>query len=211
MKVQSEWLERLGKFVATYPKADDTPDALLQCGMVSEFLGKEVEAKNWYGQLVKNFPDKPHALKANGAIARLDLEGKPLQLTGPRLDDPATVFDVANHAGKIVVVYYWASWNSQTVGDFAKLKLMLNEHSGKGVELVCVNLDNSAAEAKAFLQRSPAPGIHLHQQGGLESKLATQYGVMVLPNIFLVGKDGKVVSTKVQVGTVEEEVKKLVK
>ena len=45
--------------------------------------------------------------------------------------------------------------------------------------------------------------------GGLESPLATQYGVMVLPNLFLVGKDGKVISRSVQTGTVEDELKKL--
>ena len=31
-KIQAEWVEKLGKFVAAYPKADDTPDALLQAG-----------------------------------------------------------------------------------------------------------------------------------------------------------------------------------
>jgi hypothetical protein len=40
--------------------------------------------------------------------------------------------------------------------------------------------------------------------------LATQYGVMVLPNLFLVGRDGKVVSRTVQVATLEDEVRKLV-
>src|SRR5262249_28175514 len=53
-EVQQAWLDKLAKFAAAYPKADDTPDALLQLGMVNEFLGKEVEAKNWYGQVVKN-------------------------------------------------------------------------------------------------------------------------------------------------------------
>src|SRR5262249_32583067 len=41
-KVQEEWLARLAKFVQEYPRAEDTPDALLQLGMVSEFVGKEV-------------------------------------------------------------------------------------------------------------------------------------------------------------------------
>lgn len=209
-KIQQAWLERLGKFVSAYPKAEDTPDALLQCGMVSEFLSKEVEAKNWYGQLARAFPDKPQALKAAGAIRRLELEGKPFKLNGPMLSDPNTAFDFESMAGKIVVVYYWASWNSQTVGDFAKLKVLIDQNAGK-VELVSVNLDSTAEEASKFLARSPAPGVHLHQPGGLEGKLATEYGVMVLPNLFLVGKDGKVASKSVQLSSLEEEVKKLLK
>jgi len=211
-KVQQDWLDTLTKFVQTYPRADDTPDALLQLGMVSEMLGKESEAKKAYELLVQNFPDAPQAVKSRGAVRRLEAEGKVLELTGPMLTSGAA-FDIARLRDKIVIVYYWASWNQQSLGDFAKLKLLLDTY--KGVELVCVNLDNTAEEASTFLRRSPAPGVHLFQgngaASGLESPLATQYGIMVLPNLFLVGRDGKVVNRTVQINGLEDEVKKLVK
>lgn len=123
---------------------------------------------------------------------------------------PGTL-DVAKLTGKTVVVYYWASWNQQCLGDFAKLKLLLGAYAAKGLELVCVNLDTTADEALAFLKKSPAPGTHLHQPGGLDSPLATRYGVVVLPNLFLVGPDGKVASRTVQISTLEDEIKKLIK
>ncbi|MCS6852938.1 MAG: thioredoxin-like domain-containing protein [Gemmataceae bacterium] len=207
-KIQEGWLDRLKKFVQDYPKAEDTPDALLQIGMVSEFIGKEAEAKKWYDHLASNFPSHPLAAKAKGAIRRLDIEGKPLELASPVLGS-GTAFDIGQLKGKVVVVYYWASWNQQCVGDFAKLKLLLNTYGSKGLEVVCVNLDGSAAEALSFLQRSPAPGVQLFKEGGLDSPLARDYGIMVLPNLFLVGRDGKVVSNKVQMGNLEEEIKKL--
>jgi hypothetical protein len=208
-KVQGEWLARLTKFVQTYPKGEDTPDAMLQAGMVSEFLEKDVEAKNWYGQL-KAFADKPQAAKAAGAIRRLELEGKTLKLAAPLLLDANVAYDIDQARGKITVVYYWASWNGQTVGDFAKLKQLLEANAGK-VELVCVNLDNTADEAKKFLAKTPGPGTHLHQPGGLEGKLATDYGIMVLPQLFLLDKEGKVVNRNAQVSTLEDEVRKLLK
>jgi hypothetical protein len=210
-KVQEQWLARLTKFVSDYPKSEDTPDALLQLGMVSEFMNKEIEAKKWYETLAKDFPSHPLAPKAAGARARLELEGKPLQLGGQLLD--GTPFDLTQLRGKVVIVYYWASWNKdRCVGDFATLKLLLDNHASQGLALVGVNLDSTAEEAKNFLQRSPAPGIHLFQPGGLESPLATQYGIMVLPNIFLVDKDGKVISRTVQqVNGLEDEVKKRLK
>ncbi|HMC63320.1 MAG TPA: thioredoxin-like domain-containing protein [Gemmataceae bacterium] len=208
-KIQSYWLERLAKFVQDYPKADDTPDALLQLGMVSEFLGKETEAKNWYDQLARNFADKKAlADKARGARTRLDLEGKVLELTGPVLGTNQT-FDIERLRGKAVIVYYWDSTNGQCVGDFAKLKLLLDSYGRKGLELVGVSLDSKPEDAIAFLRQTGAPGTHLHQPGGPDSPLATQYGVIVLPNMFLVGKDGKVISRSVQAGTVEDELRKL--
>lgn len=208
-KVQEGWLARLSKFVETYPKADDTPDALLQLGMVSEFVGKEIEAKKWYDNLAKNFPDHQMAGKARGALRRLDLEGKSFELAGPMLQ--GGTFNISQLSGKVVVVYYWASWNQQCVGDFAKIKLLLNSYGSKGLELVGVNLDSNSQDATSFLQKSPAPGVHLFAPGGLESPLATQYGVMVLPNLFLVDKDGKVLSRTVQISNLEDELKKVLK
>jgi hypothetical protein len=74
---------------------------------------------------------------------------------------------------------------------------------------VCVNFDNSPPEAGSPL--AGAPGLQMFQPGGLEGPLATQYGIMVLPNLFLTGKDGRVVSRTVQISTLEDEIKKLIK
>lgn len=120
-----------------------------------------------------------------------------------------------NLRGKVVIVYYWASWNRECVGDFAKFKFLLNTYGSKGLELVCVNLDSTAEEAVSFLGKSPVPGIHLFQANGqangLDSPLATHYGIMVLPSMFLVGKDGKVISHSIQANNLDSEVAKLLK
>jgi hypothetical protein len=207
-KVQAEWSERLAKFVAAYPKAEDAPDAILQLGIIAESLGKDVEAKNWYGQAVKNFGDKPQGVKSAGAVARLELEGKVLKLAGPKLMDRAP-FDIAQLSGKIVIVYYWASWNSQSAADFTRLKTIVD--ANKGVELVCVSLDSKASDAQELVRKAAAPGIHLYSEGGQEGKLATDYGVLIPPTLFVVAKDGKVSSRSASITTVEDEVKKLLK
>jgi len=145
------------------------------------------------------------------SLRRLELEGKPLELAGTLLGGGA--FDIVQLRGKMVVVYYWASWNrDRCVADFASLKLLSDNYAAKGLALVCVNLDTKPEDAASFLQQSPAPGLHVFQAGGLDGPLATQYGVMVLPNLFLVDKDGKVVSRTVQqVSSLEEEIKKVLK
>ncbi|MFO0879701.1 MAG: thioredoxin-like domain-containing protein [Gemmataceae bacterium] len=207
-EVQKEWLGKLTEYVKAYPKADDTADAMLQLGMVCEFLGKEVEAKNWYGGLARAFPDKPQAAKGAGAARRLDLEGQAMALAGPVLGS-GTDFDISQLRGKVVIVYYWASWNGQAASDLTKIKAVI-EANKEAVEVVTVNLDGTAEEARAFLTKNPAPGTHLFQTGALESKLATQYGIMVLPSLFLVGKDGKCISKSIQVSGLEDEVKKAI-
>jgi peroxiredoxin len=206
-KVHGAWLERLGKYVKDYPTSEDTAEALLAAGWVAESLGdREVEAKNWYQQLAKDFPDKLPGAKAKGALRRLTLEGSEFTLTGPTLDGGN--FDVSKLRGKVVIVYYWYTFNGGPVGDFAKLKLLLDSYAKQGLEVVTISLDNSSKEAADFVKKTGAPGTHLYQEGGMDSKYATDYGVLMLPTTFLIGKDGKVVSRTLQIDGLEEELKK---
>src|SRR5207253_424240 len=137
-------------------------------------------------------------------------DGQVMDLAGPVLGTGQN-FDIASLRGKVVVVYYWASWNQQGAADFTRLQGLAGTYGSKGLEIVGVNLDNSAVQASETLQKTPAPGTHLHHPGGagLDSPLAVQYGVMVLPNMFLVGRDGKVVSHTIQMAGLEDEIKKL--
>src|SRR5205823_723847 len=113
---------------------------------------KETEAKNWYDKLAREYTASPLSAKAKGAAKRLDSEGKPMELTGPTLG-AGQAFDIQQLRGKVVIVYYWASWNGQSVSDFAKLKSLQQGFGSKGLELVLVNLDNSQNDAVTFLQR----------------------------------------------------------
>ena len=110
-----------------------------------------------------------------------------------------------------MIVYYWASWNSSCRGDLAKLKALRNTYGDRGLELVCVNLDERAGDATQFLLRTPVEAVHLHDKGGFDGPLATDYGVIALPTTVLIGRDGKVLRRDVGVNELEREVKKLVK
>jgi tetratricopeptide (TPR) repeat protein len=210
-KVQEEWLENLAKFVQSYPRSDDTPDALYQLGMGCELLGKEEEAKRWYGKLASDFAEHMLAPKAAGAKRRLEAIGQPLVLAGPTLGT-GSPFDVTSLKGKLVVVYYWYSKSLNIVSDIARLKEISDKYGSKGVELVCVNLDDKQEDAQRFLQSHPLGGTHLFQAAkdgaGLNSPLALQYGIQGLPTIFLAGRDGKVINRTLQMSDLEDAVRK---
>jgi hypothetical protein len=208
-KVQKAWLEELKKFVQTYPTAEDTPDALLQLGMGCEFNGEEIQAKNWYHQLAENFPNHTLAAKAKGAVRRLSLDGQVMELSGPTLTGGS--FNINRYHNKVVVVYYWASYAYQCPDEFAKLKQLLRNQGHKGVEVVCVNLDDRKADAIQFVRKHSVPGVQLYRAGGLNSPLAAQYGIMGLPSLFLLDKYNKVASRTIQINDLEDEVKKLLK
>ncbi len=212
---QDKWLTNLADFAKKYSKAEDTPESLYHLGNGCEFAGKFDEAKRWYGQLADGFPNHHLAPRAKGCVARLNLVGNPLVLTAPLLYDPSKQFDVASLTNKVVIVHFWSSQSEQYKDDFVRLSRLMKEVGTKqNVELVCISVDDSAAKAKEAIQKTDAPGIHLYQappnnSGGSNSPLATQYGIHMLPTVFVVGRNGRVTSNGLQIGDIEMELKRV--
>jgi hypothetical protein len=212
-KAQEAYNEELAKFAKDYPRADDTPDALHQLGMGCEFSTtkeKDEEAARWYRAIYTNFPEHHLAEWAKGAERRLKLTGNPLELKGTTLTNQP--FNINQVKESVAIVCYWASNCTTCPADFARLKQVLSTQ--KGVELICVNLDAKAQDAAAFLQQHSIQAMHVIQaatdQNGLRGSLATYYGVNVLPTIFLVGRDGRVINPKLQLADLEESLKKAI-
>lgn len=215
-KAQESYNEQLIKFVKDYPSADDTADALHQLGMSCEFTNskeKEEEAARWYGAIPKNFPEHHLAEWARGAERRLRLAGNPLVLSGTLLNGN-NQFDINQLKGKFAVVHYWTSNSTTAAADFARLKQALSTQ--KDVDLVCVNLDDRTEKAVTFLQQNgiAMQAYHIVQAArdtnGMRGALANYYGINVLPTLFLVGRDGRVITAKLQIADLEEALKKAV-
>lgn len=211
LDTQSRHVERLARFVAAYPKADDAADALLQLGMISEFQGKEQDAQKWYEQLVRTHGSSPQAVKAAGALRRMTLEGKPWEIGGQVTSLNGVPFSMDKLRGKVVVVYYWADWCQSAPADFAKLKQLAQTYRSQGLEIVAISVDDDQARAEAFLRQHNPVGYQLYAPGGLEGPVAQHYGLIIFPNIFLVGRDGKVINRNVEPAALEDEVKKAMK
>jgi hypothetical protein len=210
--LQDKWLDDLTDFVKKYSKADDTADSLGQLAIGCEFAGKVEESKRWYKELSTSFPDTYHAPRARGSLARLNLVGSEMKLAAPLLNDPATTFDIAKLKGKVVIVHYWATASTTHQADFAVLKQIMGQVKSD-VELVCISLDDDAAKAKETIAKAQVPGVHLYQAtnnaSGLNSPLATQYGIHILPTMFMVGRNGLVTNNALQMGDITTELKKV--
>jgi hypothetical protein len=212
IKVQSWWRESLEAFVNKYPASEDAPEAMSRLAVAYEYVTDgEAKAKEWYERLARDFPSHPYGAKAQGAVRRLTSEGQPFALNGRTLDGKD--FSTAQLNGKAVIVYYWASWGRDAIGELKALADLVKTYGPKGLELVTVSLDDDAAKAVQALNAAQAPGTHLHMPGGLDrSPLGTAYGIQMVPHIFLVGKDGKVTNRNAHAGpTLKDEVEKLVK
>jgi len=205
-KIQEKWLKDLAAFVQEFPKSDDAPEAILQLALAEEFAGKEASAKVWYQRITTNFADSPLAEKAAGAVRRIDSVGRPVTVSGTTLSNQR--LSLTNYQGKIVLVHYWATWCEPCKEDMKTIRALVAKYGAQGFSALGVSLDNDAATARKYLQAARLPWEHLYEDGGLDSRLAKEMGVLTLPTMLLIDKQGKVISRNITAGELDAELQK---
>ena len=206
---QKKWMAELEGFLNKFAKSDEAAEVWLQLGSSNEFNAEEDKAREDYTKLIENFADTPSGKKAAGALRRLDLVGKSVAIKGTSLQ--GETIDTAQFRGKSVLVVFWASWGGQSVRrELPDLVKLYDKFHAKGLEVVGVSLDNEKADLEAFLKEQPMSWPQIFEPGGIDSRLATEYGIISLPTMFLVDGQGKVVNRSLRTASeVERQLEKL--
>lgn len=195
-KAQEKWLADLEQFIERYPEAEDASEAMLHLAVNHEFSGKLPEAEKWYKRLVRDYADSRAGERAVGAVRRLELTGKELSLSGPGLQ--GGTIDVQRYRGQVLLVYYWSTWCKPCTEDLPVIRALYEQYHDRGFEIVGINLDSTPGPVEPYLSQHRVTWPQIYQPGGLEeSKPATAYGIISLPTMFLVDKEGRVVNRNV--------------
>ncbi len=210
VKAEEYHCKRLMQFARQNSEFPEAAKAVLQAAHIHESLGQNEEACRCYRLLIDRFPDNPAARKAGGALWRLGDKHQPMSLELPLLYGAAGSGSTALHLdelrGRLVVVYFWTSTSEHVEEDFRQLKQLTDRYAGRGIEVVYVNMDTDAAQARAFLSGRLTAGVHVHQPGGIESSVAERYGIQSLPQAFLVGRDGSLLKHSLSIERLEAEI-----
>jgi thiol-disulfide isomerase/thioredoxin len=201
-KLQTAWFDNLAAFVEKHPKAAEAAEAMLQLAFRDEFEGRDAEAIARYGEIAGGFPDTPQARKAAGAARRLESVGKPLGLAGKSLDGKP--FSIDAFKGRPVLVHFWSTDCEPCKVDLAQIR-ELNAKYGQKIGCVGVAVDGDRAKLAAFLTEKPLPWPQLHEEGGLDSRLAEEFGILALPTMMLVAADGTVADRNVSITDLEKK------
>jgi thiol-disulfide isomerase/thioredoxin len=193
---QNRWMKEMKAFLTAFPKSDEEPEVLFQLASNSEFNGEEKEARDHYGRLVAEYPEALPGKKAAGALKRLDSVGKPIALKGKTTDGPT--IDTAQLRGKTVLIAFWATSVPAARKDMPEIAKIYGKTKEKGFEVVSVSLDNDAATLAEYLKTNPLPWPTVFEPGGLEGRLGTEFGIIVLPTMILVDADGKVINRAIR-------------
>jgi thiol-disulfide isomerase/thioredoxin len=94
------------------------------------------------------------------------------------------------YLGKVVYLDFWASWCGPCKKSFPWMNKLQAKYAAKGLQVIAVNLDADQADAKQFLETTPAMFDIAFDPKGM---VAQQYHVKGMPTSLLIGRDGKIV------------------
>ena len=108
-----------------------------------------------------------------------------------RTDLQGEIFDLGAQRGKIVLVDFWASWCEPCIAEIPHLVALQKQYGGRGLRIVGVSMDDSAAVTRATMQKI---AFNYPVVSG-DAKFGNLYGgVLGLPMQMLVGGDGRIVN-----------------
>lgn len=114
------------------------------------------------------------------------------QAAGTLLD--GSRFNVADNAGKVTVVQFWATWCPTCMAEMPMVQKWYSAERGRGLQMVAVSIDDSRQEVTDWMAKNPAYQLPFAWFKDVQHNFGRIKGT---PTFVVIGKDGKVVQTYV--------------
>ena len=125
----------------------------------------------------------------------------PREIPSPLLGRPAAAFSLSlfdgrrfsleAQRGKVVIIDFWASWCIPCREEAPLLEATWRAYRDRDVVLVGVNFQDQEEAARAFIREF---GLTFPNGADVGSRIAVDYGVYGIPELFFVTRDGRIAS-----------------
>ena len=105
--------------------------------------------------------------------------------------------------GKVVVVDFWASWCPPCAELIPHMKQLHEKYKGKDVVIVGISIDKDKNALKKFIADKNINWVQTYSGKGWDDPTVQRYGIDGIPSVWVIGKDGKIISTDAVTNTSE--------
>ncbi len=112
---------------------------------------------------------------------------------------------------KLLVLYFWASWDASSRLTNLKLVPFYKKYHKKGVEIIGISIDDNPETWQAAIKIDKTPWIQLCDFRGKDSPVVKNYYIKKIPRLFLVDKNMCIIENDIDFETLEKKVSDILK
>ncbi len=141
----------------------------------------------WTTTLFPNYDEKLVSAYQQAIKYAVNTPAPPFEL----MNQGSEPVSLAQFKGNIVYLNFWASWCRPCIKKMNALKTIQKELRDQNVVFINVSLDNNEQTWTKTIADNQFGGIHLRTPEGTKSQIAQAYEVKMLPQYYLIDKDGR--------------------
>lgn len=199
MGADGNLMPQIKEYQAKYPDAQeamrvfiDYAERLLTLGRVTETVDVMKSAGQLFSskdQVKKGFANLEAAYKQ-----QVDLLGRPMDLTGPKLG--GGLVNARNSYGNVLLVIFWMSRSPNSQLEMQNVVDVLAKYQSQGVDAIGVSFDGEAEEFSKYLAehniKFPQIFFQDASQRAANSPIVKKFSIGRLPTLFAVNREGKI-------------------
>ncbi|MCK5536871.1 MAG: TlpA family protein disulfide reductase [Bacteroidales bacterium] len=124
---------------------------------------------------------------------------------------------LSDFEGKVVLIYFWASWSEHSRSENSELKRIFNEYrnqrfaQGNGFVIYSIALEKDASEWFAAVQQDGLSNfINVSEVKFMSSKVAKEYNIRAIPMTFLIDGQGVILARGINSASLENKLAQMV-
>ena len=111
-------------------------------------------------------------------------------------DIQGKTFKLSSQKGNPVIIFFGTTWCPNCRSEIPLYKTLYDKYAPRGLKFIYIDMGESTEKVARFANQSSFPGVVLLD---LDGSVASDYDIVGVPTLFLVDKEGKIISESHQI------------